>query len=70
MSTSQRKELAVLRRPQVEAITGLSCSTIYASMAEGTFPRPVRLGLRAVGWIESEVIGWVEARIVASRQAA
>ena len=38
----------LLRRPEVEAITGLSCSAIYAKMASGDFPRPMRLGPRAV----------------------
>jgi prophage regulatory protein len=32
-------------------------------MAQGSFPRPVRIGKRAVGWVESEVDGWIEARI-------
>ena len=40
----------ILRRPEVEVRTGLSRSTIYAMMDEGTFPRPIRLGKRAVGW--------------------
>ena len=39
----------MLRRPAVEARTGLSRSTLYAMMAEGRFPLPVKLGLRAVG---------------------
>ncbi len=65
-----QKGAAILRRPQVEAMTGLSCSTIYDYMAHGDFPAPVRLGRRAVGWVEAEVIAWIEARIVASRSAA
>jgi prophage regulatory protein len=40
----------ILRRPHVEEATGLSSSTLYAMMAEGTFPRPVKLSKRAVGW--------------------
>jgi prophage regulatory protein len=45
----------ILRRPQVEASTGLSRSTLYAMMAEGEFPQPVRLGKRAVGWSEAAI---------------
>ncbi|WP_374015346.1 helix-turn-helix transcriptional regulator [Phaeobacter sp. A36a-5a] len=30
------------RRPEVEALTGLSRTTIYAMMSRGEFPRPVR----------------------------
>jgi prophage regulatory protein len=53
----------ILRRPEVEARTGLSRSTLYAQMAEGTFPKPVRLGKRAVGWAESTIFEWLESRI-------
>ncbi len=52
----------ILRRREVEALTGLSRSTIYAQMAEGTFPKPVRLGKRAVGWTDSTIEEWVETR--------
>ena len=31
-------------------------------MAEGKFPKPVKLGARAVGWVESEVTTWLESR--------
>ncbi len=52
----------ILRRREVEARTGLSRSTLYAQMAEGTFPRPVRLGKRAVGWTDSTITRWLESR--------
>jgi prophage regulatory protein len=51
----------ILRRPDVEKRCGLSRSTIYQLMTEGRFPRPLRLGKRAVGWRESDVAGWLEA---------
>jgi prophage regulatory protein len=60
----------VLRLPTVKARTGLSRSTIYLRIAEGSFPAPVSLGGRAVGWIEAEVNGWLAKRIEASRKAA
>ena len=59
-----------LRRPEVTARTGLARSTIQVRLAEGHFPRPVSLGSRAVGWIESEVDEWIRQRIVASRGEA
>lgn len=62
--------LAILRLPTVIARTGLSRSTIYLRVSEGTFPKPVSLGGRAVGWIESEIQQWLEHRIEASRKAA
>ena len=52
----------VLRRREVETRTGLSRSTIYAMIAEGVFPRPIKLGKRAVGWPESTVDEWLESR--------
>jgi len=52
----------ILRRREVEARTGLSRSTLYNMMADGSFPRPLKLGARAVGWPESEIAAWFEAR--------
>ncbi len=60
----------ILRLPIVKARTGLSRSTIYLRVSEGTFPKPVSLGARAVGWLESEIDAWLTARIEASRKAA
>ncbi|MEL6388441.1 MAG: AlpA family transcriptional regulator [Pseudomonadota bacterium] len=54
----------ILRRPDVEAITGLSRSTLYDFMARAMFPRPVKLGRRSVGWRESDVIAWLDSREV------
>jgi prophage regulatory protein len=52
----------IYRRPEVEARTGLSRSTLYAMMAEGTFPQPVYLGKRAVGWTDTAISEWLESR--------
>lgn len=54
-----------LRRPAVEALTGLSRSSIYAMMDTGNFPRPVRIGKRAVAWPENAVNAWLAQRPVA-----
>jgi prophage regulatory protein len=59
----------ILRLPEVKRSTGLSRSTIYLRVAEGTFPKPVSLGGRAVGWLEAEVQDWLQLRIEASRKA-
>ena len=59
-----------LRLPEVLERTGLSRSTIYVRLAEGRFPRPIPLGARAVGWIESEVDEWIRERIEESRDGA
>ena len=70
MAAQIQSALTILRRKQVEARTGLSRSTIYDRIKAGTFPAPVSLGEKAVGWIESEVDAWLTARMQASREAA
>ena len=60
----------ILRLPAVKARTGLARSTIYLRISEGSFPKPIRLGARAVGWLESEIEAWLSERIKASRRAA
>lgn len=57
----------ILRRPAVEEITGLSRSTIYLQMTHGAFPKPIKLGKRAVGWPESVVAAWLDERAAQSR---
>ena len=57
----------ILRLSMVLDRTGLSRSTLYELMEDGSFPRPVRLGARAVGWIEAEVDEWIRRRVDESR---
>jgi len=63
MANKNYEKLTILRRKQVEALTGLSRSTIYLRIQEGTFPRPINLGVRAVGWLEAEIEAWLTLRI-------
>ena len=58
MTTANR----MLRRPEVEAMTGLSTSTPYAKMSAGTFPRGIKVGVRAVRWSEREIKEWLAQR--------
>lgn len=51
-----------LRRPAVEAATGLSRSSIYEMMDKGEFPRPIRIGKRAVAWPQSAIETWLATR--------
>jgi prophage regulatory protein len=60
----------ILRLPSVKACTGLSRSTIYLRIQKGSFPKPVNLGARAVGWLESEIEEWLDHQIKQSRHAA
>jgi prophage regulatory protein len=64
MSEQSRSAVTILRRKQVEARTGLSRSSIYKMMDEGTFPKQVSLGARAVGWFENQIDQWLESRTV------
>ena len=58
---------AILRLPDVKRSTELSRSTIYLRISQGTFPKPVSLGGRAVGWLEAEVQQWLQRRIEVGR---
>jgi prophage regulatory protein len=59
--------LKIEKRKQVEARTGLSRSSIYQKVAEGTFPKPIRLSAQSVGCLSHEIDEWIELRIRASR---
>lgn len=60
-------EKKILRLSNVKAKIGYSRSSIYAKISEGTFPSPIFLGPRSVGWLESEIDAWIEQRIAYSR---
>jgi prophage regulatory protein len=55
----------VLRLAEVEMSTGLTRATLYEAIKSGTFPPPVQLSERAVGWLESEIATWLTQRIAA-----
>ncbi|MEM9130158.1 MAG: AlpA family phage regulatory protein [Pseudomonadota bacterium] len=52
----------ILRRDAVEQLTGFFRSTVYSNMKEGSFPQSVRLGKRAIRWLESELHAWLTSR--------
>jgi len=43
--------------------TRLKKLAVYAAIAEGTFPRQVRIGKKGSGWIEHEIDQWIQSRI-------
>ena len=63
-------EATILRRKQVENIVGLKHSSIYAKMADGSFPPAIKLSTRAVGWLSSDIQAWIDDRISESRGRA
>ncbi|MDD2882842.1 MAG: AlpA family phage regulatory protein [Rhodoferax sp.] len=64
----------ILRIGPVQLRIGLSRSFIYSMLDpespshDPTFPKPIRLSARAVGWVESEISAWLTSRIAASRR--
>ena len=53
----------IYRRTQLPAVTGYSIQYIYELMAADKFPKPIKLGARAVGWLESDLAKWQRKRI-------
>ncbi|MCY4528256.1 MAG: AlpA family transcriptional regulator [Chloroflexi bacterium] len=58
----------LLRRRDVERITGVSRASIYRLMQQGVFPRPVKVGSTAVRWKESDIAAWIDSRPVAASE--
>jgi prophage regulatory protein len=54
------EESRLLRLPAVLTLTGLKKSSIYEKSKNGTFPKPVRLGARAVAWRADELSQWID----------
>jgi prophage regulatory protein len=57
----------VLRLKEVCKVTGLGRSYIYQLQADKQFPHSIKIGTRAVGWLDGEVREWLEGRIRSSR---
>ena len=55
-------EQRIMRRPEVLKTVGVATSTLYGWMSTGQFPRPVRLGPKAVGWRSEDVAQWIAER--------
>lgn len=55
--------LRIIRLPDVKKTTGLAKSTIYKKVAANEFPKPIPLGSKSVGWLESEIQKWIEDKI-------
>ena len=55
--------MRIIRLKETIDSTGLARSTIYKYIGEGTFPKPVSLGDRCVGWVDGEIHDWILARI-------
>jgi prophage regulatory protein len=58
----------LLRRAEVQQVTGLSRTSLYRLVAAMDFPAQVRLSTNTVAWLRSEVDAWIAGRIAASRK--
>ena len=58
---------AIQRLPEVVKRTGLSRSSIYLKMQDGTFPPSIKLSKRAIGWQKHIITEWIEHRVVESQ---
>ena len=56
----------ILRERQVRERTGLSRTTRWAMVRKGTFPKPVALTSRAIGWRASDIDSWIKSRTTAA----
>ncbi|ENS0905421.1 AlpA family phage regulatory protein [Escherichia coli] len=59
---SERQVQKLIKLPRVIEITGKSRARIYDDIKSDTFPKPIKIGPRAVAWIEEEIIDWIEER--------
>jgi prophage regulatory protein len=64
------KSFSILRLKEAITKTGVGRSTIYAMMNKNCFPKPVKLGPKMVGWIESEIDTWLLQQIQKTRGEA
>lgn len=53
----------LLRLKEILELTSLSRATIYREIAEGKFPKPIKISQRASGWLENDVFEWLQERI-------
>lgn len=55
--------IRIIRLPDVQALVGLSKATIYRYIKEGSFPKPRKIGSRAVAWATAEIDEWISVKM-------
>jgi prophage regulatory protein len=76
MEDKTEPRLRILRIREVKYLVGLAESTIYDRMDpkspryDSLFPRPIKLGASAVGWVEASINEWIQSRIDASQDVS
>jgi len=70
-STTTTTSLKILKIKEVLEMTSLSRATHFAKLDEKSksfdpdYPKPIKLGVRSVGYVEQEVIDWLQTRMEA-----
>ena len=59
-SAAMREPDRIIRLRTVLSRTGLSRSTLYRKIAEGTFPAQLKISTNGTGWHESDINSWIE----------
>lgn len=67
MENIENKE-RVLRKKELLTMLGLSDPTVYRLERAGKFPKRLRLGGQACGWLQSEVEGWLAEKAAARNE--
>jgi len=62
--------ISFLRLPHVMEKTGIGRSSIYAKVRDGSFPKPIKLSTRMIGWIEADIDAWQQKCIAKARGKA
>jgi prophage regulatory protein len=60
----------IYRLPDVMNLTGLSRSSIYLRVSTNEFPKPIKIGRRAVGWTEDSIITWQSTIMEANNESS
>lgn len=55
--------IALIRKNQLLQNIPLGASTLYEEIAQGRFPKPVKIGRRASAWLMSEVEAWLDGKL-------
>ncbi|HDY7135793.1 helix-turn-helix transcriptional regulator [Klebsiella pneumoniae] len=58
---------SLIRFSEVQRRTGYSKAWIYRLISENRFPQPIKIGARAIAFVEGEIDEWIERRIADSR---
>jgi prophage regulatory protein len=69
MKTSNHIPPRILRMPLLQHKVGLCKASIYNRIKDGTFPKPMSLGGKSVGWLESDIDAWIEQCRTAANDA-